>query len=157
MDEYAIYPFPFGQLKIGYSEDAVVLLRRTDAPACTEGRNDLTELAFRQVMEYLDGRRRTFDFPYILRGTPFQRQVWQALCSIPFGETHTYREIAAAIGNPRACRAVGMANNKNPITIAVPCHRVIGSDGRLVGYAGGLEMKRALLALERRVVQADRD
>ena len=75
-------------------------------------------------------------------------KVWRALCDIPYGETRTYRQIAAAVGNPKACRAVGMANNKNPIAIVVPCHRVVGSNGKLVGYAGGIEMKKILLDLE---------
>ena len=153
MDYCAVYPFPFGQLKIGCQGDAVTLLVRTDEPACGEGRTALTDLVFQQVTEYLNGQRREFDFPYTLRGTPFQQKVWRALCAIPYGETRTYGEIAASVGNPRACRAVGMANHKNPIFIAVPCHRVIGAGGGLVGYGGGLDMKEALLRLEREVVQ----
>ena len=83
-----------------------------------------------------------------MEGTPFQKKVWNALQNIPYGETRTYKQIAEEIGNPKACRAVGMANNKNPMIIVVPCHRVIGANGKLVGYGGGLEMKRALLDLE---------
>lgn len=150
MNRFAIYPFPFGQLKIGYENNAVTLLRKTEAPASPAGRTSLTGLAYQQVMEYLSGQRRSFDFPYRLTGTDFQQRVWQALCKIPYGQTATYKEIAAAVGNPNACRAVGMANNRNPITMVVPCHRVIGASGKLVGYAGGLEMKQALLSLERR-------
>lgn len=149
MNSCAVYPFPFGRLKIGYQGDAVTLLARTDEPAGDEGRTPLTDLAFRQIMEYLEGRRREFDFPYLLRGTQFQRKVWQALCDIPYGETRTYGEIAAAVGSPGAARAVGMANHRNPILIAVPCHRVIGADGSLTGYGGGLDMKKALLQLEK--------
>lgn len=155
MSSYAIYPFPFGRLKIGYEGDAVTLLKRTDEPARSEGRTALTDLAFGQITEYLEGRRREFDFPYRLRGTEFQQKVWQALRAIPYGETRTYGEIAAAVGNPRAARAVGMANHENKILIAVPCHRVIGADGSLVGYGSGLDMKQALLRLERETVQRE--
>lgn len=153
MRNYAVYPFPFGQLKIGWQDGAVTLLMRTDEPADGEGRTALTDLAFGQVAEYLDGRRREFDFPYTLRGTEFQEKVWRALCAIPYGEKRTYGEIAAAVGSPRAYRAVGMANHRNPILIVVPCHRVIGADGSLVGYGSGLDMKRALLRLEKEVVE----
>lgn len=149
MNSCAVYPFPFGQLKIGYQGDVVTLLARTDEPAGDEGRTPLTDQVFGQIMEYLEGRRREFDFPYLLRGTQFQRKVWQALCDIPYGETRTYGEIAAAVGSPGAARAVGMANHRNPILIAVPCHRVIGADGSLTGYGGGLDMKKALLQLEK--------
>ena len=93
---------------------------------------------------------RDFDFPYLLRGTEFQQRVWRALCAIPYGETRTYGEVAAAVGSPGAARAVGMANHRNPILIAVPCHRVIGADGSLVGYGSGLDMKEALLRLEKK-------
>lgn len=151
MSGFAVYPFRFDQLKIGYQEDAVTLLMRTTEPACDKGRTALTDLVFRQISEYMEGRRRAFDFPYTLRGTEFQQKVWRALCAIPYGETRTYGEIAAAVGNPRACRAVGMANHYNPILIAVPCHRVIGANGKLTGYGGGLDMKEALLQLERTV------
>jgi O-6-methylguanine DNA methyltransferase len=150
MSGYAVYPFPFGQLKIGYQDGAVTLLMRSDEPARDEGRTPLTDLVFQQVTEYLNGGRRDFDFPYVLRGTEFQQKVWRALCAIPYGETRTYGEVAAAVGSPKAARAVGMANHRNPILIAVPCHRVIGADGRLVGYGSGLDMKEALLRLEKK-------
>ena len=146
----AIYPFPFGQLKIGYQDGAVTLLTRTEEPAADAGRTPLTDLAFQQISEYLNGQRRTFDFPYRLQGTPFQQKVWRALQDIPYGETRTYGEVAAAVGSPKACRAVGMANHQNPIMIAVPCHRVVGASGKLVGYRSGLEMKQALLQLEKK-------
>ncbi len=155
MSNDAIYPFPFGQLKIGYQDGAVTLLIRTDEPVRDEGRTALTDLVFQQVTEYLEGRRREFDFPCLLRGTEFQKKVWRALRAIPYGETRTYGEIAAAVGNPKAARAVGMANHQNKILIAVPCHRVIGADGGLVGYGSGLDMKEALLRLEKRVVQQE--
>ena len=154
MSNCAVYPFLFDQLKIGYQDDAVTLLMRTSEPACDKGRTALTDLVFRQVNEYLAGQRRTFDFPYVLRGTEFQQRVWRALCEIPYGETRTYAQIAEAVGRPTAVRAVGSANNRNPILFIVPCHRVIGANGNLVGYAYGVEMKRTLLQLEQRVAQA---
>ena len=105
-------------------------------------------LAPAQLREYFAGTRRTFDLPLAPRGTAFQQRVWAALRAIPYGETCTYGELAAAIGSPSASRAVGMANHHNPIPIVIPCHRVIGANGTLTGYAGGLEIKRKLLALE---------
>jgi O-6-methylguanine DNA methyltransferase len=102
----------------------------------------------RELDEYFAGRRRVFSFPLDLRGTHFQLQCWRALLDIPYGETRSYRDIALAIGHPHAFRAVGMSNNRNPIAIVVPCHRVIASDGSLCGYGGGLDIKRRLLDLE---------
>ena len=105
---------------------------------------------------YFAGRRKTFDLPLRFdEGTPFMKQVWQALCTVPYAHTASYKDIAEAVGNPKACRAVGMANNRNPIAIIVPCHRTIGSTGALVGYGGGLGMKERLLELERRYGPAD--
>ncbi|WP_334293032.1 methylated-DNA--[protein]-cysteine S-methyltransferase [Anaerocolumna xylanovorans] len=145
---YAFYEFEFGILKIGYTDTAITFLKRTDRIDSCNELSALSDMAFKQVSEYLKGMRQAFDFPYELCGTEFQKKVWNALCQIPYGEKRTYKQIAEAVGNPKGSRAVGMANNKNPITIAVPCHRVIGTDGRLVGYAGGLEMKKFLLELE---------
>lgn len=102
-----------------------------------------------QLAAYFDGELRSFELPLAPRGTPFQRQVWQELCRIPFGETVCYADIAQRIGRPRATRAVGAANGKNPIAIIIPCHRVIGKNGSLTGFGGGLATKRALLELEK--------
>ena len=102
----------------------------------------------RELDEYFAGERRDFSFPLDLRGTPFQLQCWNALLKIPFGETRSYADIARSIGHENAFRAVGMANNRNPIAIVVPCHRVLASDGTLCGYGGGLDLKRKLLELE---------
>jgi methylated-DNA-[protein]-cysteine S-methyltransferase len=102
----------------------------------------------RQLSEYFDGERDEFDVPLGMTGTPFQRRVWQALQRIPYGETTTYGELARRLGRPSASRAVGLANGRNPIAVIVPCHRVIGSDGSLTGYGGGVERKRLLLELE---------
>jgi O-6-methylguanine DNA methyltransferase len=101
-----------------------------------------------ELKEYFSGQRREFTFPLDLRGTDFQRACWQALLAIPYGETRSYADIARAVGKPTAFRAVGMANNRNPVAIVVPCHRVIASDGSLCGYGGGLDIKRQLLELE---------
>jgi methylated-DNA-[protein]-cysteine S-methyltransferase len=101
-----------------------------------------------QLAEYFAGERRAFALPLSLAGTPFQREVWRALTEIPYGETVSYGELARRIGNPRGQRAVGLANNRNPVSIIVPCHRVIGADGSMTGYGGGLERKRWLLAHE---------
>jgi methylated-DNA-[protein]-cysteine S-methyltransferase len=102
----------------------------------------------RELNEYFAGERREFTCPLDLRGTEFQLACWRALLEIPYGETRSYRDIAEAIGHPRACRAVGMSNNRNPVAIIVPCHRVIASNGSLCGYGGGLDIKRRLLDLE---------
>lgn len=104
--------------------------------------------AIRQLTEYFAGGRRKFDLRLELDGTEFQRAVWQEVARIPYGETRSYGDIARAIGRPSACRAVGAANGRNPIPIVIPCHRVIGSDRRLTGFGGGLDIKEALLALE---------
>ena len=102
----------------------------------------------RQLAEYFAGARRTFDVPLDLVGTAFQRRVWQGLCSIPFGATISYATLADRIGSPKAMRAVGLANGRNPVSIVVPCHRVIGADGSMTGYGGGVDRKRFLLELE---------
>ena len=106
------------------------------------------ELVADELIEYARGHRRSFSFAICPRGSPFDQTVWEALCGIPYGETRSYGDIARAIGQPGASRAVGAANNRNPIPIVVPCHRVVGSDGSLVGFGGGLGLKRRLLAIE---------
>jgi methylated-DNA-[protein]-cysteine S-methyltransferase len=105
--------------------------------------------ARRQLTEYFDGTRREFDLPLDTGGTPFQQRVWAALLEIPYGGTTSYGELARRIGSPGAARAVGLANGRNPVSIVVPCHRVVGSTGGLTGYGGGIETKRRLLAAER--------
>ncbi len=107
----------------------------------------------RQLTAYFAGRQTTFDVPLKPQGTPFQQQVWEELRRIPFGATISYGELARRIGNPNASRAVGLANGRNPVSILVPCHRVIGTNGKLTGYSGGLSRKETLLALERKILE----
>lgn len=118
-------------------------------PSWKEDRAPLRE-TIRQLRAYFAGELESFDLPLAPQGTPFQQNVWRRLCDIPYGETISYGELAGQIGNPKASRAVGLANGANPIPIVIPCHRVIGSNGKLTGYGGGLPIKEKLLALERR-------
>lgn len=151
MKKNAIYHSPVGDIQLEYENGAVTALKNADASSVkADPPSELAERVFRQLDEYFAGTRRDFDFPCRLHGTPFQEKVWAALREIPYGETRSYKEIAAAIRRPRAFRAIGAANHANPILIAIPCHRVIGADGSLVGYGGGLAMKKALLELEKR-------
>ena len=148
---------PVGTLKLVAHETALVavlwenenpkrvrlaeLVEQADHPVLLETQKQLTE--------YFAGKRQQFDLPLDFAGTEFQHKVWQALLSIPFGETRSYRDIAEQIGNVKAVRAVGAANGKNPISIIAPCHRVVGTNGKLVGFAGGLDNKDILLRLEK--------
>lgn len=145
----AVYHSPFGDMELIYEEDAVTALRMAKEGKKGEAPEGLALKVFRELDEYFQGKRKTFDIPLRTHGTPFQEKVWAALRAIPYGEVRSYKEVAEAIGHPKAYRAVGMANNANPIFIIVPCHRVIGADGSLTGYGGGLPMKRALLSLEK--------
>ncbi|GAA0741436.1 methylated-DNA--[protein]-cysteine S-methyltransferase [Clostridium oceanicum] len=150
---YVIYKSPYGELKIGYEDNKIIFIKKDISSEAnlikvSKG-NNLTDNVCRQLDEYFKGERKSFDFKYELRGTEFQKKVWNALINIPYGETCSYKDIAINIGNEKASRAVGMANNKNPITIVIPCHRVIGANGKLVGYFGGLDMKKGLLKLEK--------
>lgn len=138
---------PIGLLTIEETDGAITALRfggETVSPPPTP----LLQRAAQQLTEYFAARRRRFDLPLRPQGTAFQQAAWSALCDIPYGQTRTYAQQAAAIGNPKACRAVGMANHCNPLPLFIPCHRVIGAGGKLTGYAGGLAIKRFLLELE---------
>jgi methylated-DNA-[protein]-cysteine S-methyltransferase len=147
---------PLGALRLVASDDALVgvyLPNHKGAPpidAREAGAHPVLVEAARQLEAYFAGQREAFDLPLDLRGSPFQREVWQELVGIPFGATRSYADLARALGKPSAARAVGAANAKNPISIIVPCHRVIAGDGALTGYAGGIDAKRWLLAHERR-------
>ncbi|MCI8403563.1 MAG: methylated-DNA--[protein]-cysteine S-methyltransferase [Clostridia bacterium] len=142
------YDFPIGRTAIACDDTGI-----TDVTVSTvEAREKETELiqeAAKQLKEYFCGQRREFDVPLSISGTDFQKSVWNALMRIPYGETRSYKYIAADVGNPKASRAVGMANNRNKIIIIIPCHRVIGADGSLVGYGGGLDIKKRLLDIEK--------
>lgn len=116
---------------------------------CHKAETLVISKAFTQLTEYLDRQRQDFNLPINPKGTDFQKKVWKELLKIPYGQTTSYKDIAEKIGNPKACRAIGLANNKNPIPIFIPCHRVIGKNGSLRGYAGGLELKKALLNIEK--------
>ena len=147
---------PVGRLKLVASETGLIAVlwendnpRRVPLTDLVEDNNqDILVEAERQLKEYFAGERRSFSIPLDMRGTPFQKNVWRALLTIPFGETMSYGQIANRLGKPTASRAVGAANGRNPISIVVPCHRVIGSTGKLTGFAGGLKAKTHLLNLE---------
>lgn len=146
----------YGRFAVAALDGAVthLLLPNADAPAPRDGASEtdtsLAAEAVRQLGEYLAGDREGFDLPYNPAGTDFQRAVWFALLDIDYGRTASYADLAHTVGRPHAMRAVGAANGANPIAVFLPCHRVIGADGSLTGYGGGLELKRALLSLESR-------
>lgn len=144
-----VYSMPLGRLTIAADERGITRIEFGDVPLDMPRRpSALTNTAATQLQEYFAGKRTVFDVALDLQGTPFQLEVWNRLREIPYGQTSTYARIAEEIGRPRAFRAVGMANNKNPVPIIVPCHRVVGANGSLVGYAAGIKVKRYLLELE---------
>lgn len=146
---YFVYNTPLGRLTIASNGSAITHVLFGDHQLAGERRaTTLTNLASNQLQEFLAGRRKEFDLPLEPEGTDFQKQVWSALRKIPYGQTRSYAQLAQSIGSPKAARAVGMANNRNPICIIVPCHRVVGANGKLVGYAAGLHIKKWLLELE---------
>ena len=146
-----IYQSPIGALTILSGDKGIKAIKfYEDEKVKAQGRtNEMTRWAVKELEEYFQGKRKAFTVPCVPQGTDFQKRVWEALTQIPYGETRTYKEIAAAAGNSKASRAVGMANNRNPIPIIIPCHRVIGTNGSLTGYAGGQKVKEYLLKLER--------
>lgn len=146
---YYTYETVLGDVTFVEEDGALLAISMKCSEEGIEQETPLIQEAFRQITEYLRGERKVFGLPIRMRGTDFQKQVWRALLDIPYGETRSYKQIAVAIGNPKGMRAVGMANNRNPFLIVVPCHRVIGANGSLVGYGEGLEMKEFLLRLEK--------
>lgn len=146
---FAVYNTKIGKLKIEYENDVLTGIAYTENEKEQGIRSELSDKTVLQLEEYFDGRRKEFNIPIKLRGTEFQKKIWNELLKIPYGATVSYKEIAIKIGNPKACRAVGMANHNNPILIIVPCHRVINENKRLGGYALGLDLKRKLLELEK--------
>jgi len=153
---YSVLPSPLGPLLLAADDTGLrqILFANGKQPAKPEPewREDAPQLQepIRQLRAYFAGELETFDLPLAPQGTAFQLKVWKLLCDIPYGETISYGELARRVGNPKASRAVGLANGSNPIPIIIPCHRVIGSNGKLTGYGGGLPIKEKLLALERR-------
>ncbi len=153
---YMYMDSPVGALKLVAHDQALVAVmwdnedhKRVRLAELVEDRqHPMLHKVKQQLEEYFAGQRQQFDLPLDFQGTAFQQQVWQALLNIPYGETRSYKEIAVQLGNEKAVRAVGAANGKNPISIIAPCHRVIGSSGALVGFAGGLDKKQILLSLE---------
>ena len=149
-------PSPVGRLKLVATDSALVAViwdnenpkRVRQAELVEQLDHPILLDAQQQLNEYFQGQRQTFELPLDFEGTEFQKKVWQALLNIPFGKTRSYRQIAEQVGSPKAVRAVGAANGQNPISIIAPCHRVIGSSGKLVGFAGGLDNKEILLKLE---------
>lgn len=152
---YFTYHMPLGRLTIGSNGQALTTLAFGDLILPGEKRaTELTNRAANQLQEYFAGKRRSFDLPLAPEGTDFQKRVWKAIEEVPYGQTRSYSDIARIIGNPKACRAVGGANNKNPLPIIVPCHRIIGANGTLVGYGGGAKIKAYLLELEQRSIES---
>lgn len=159
MKYHAIYETPMGRMAVICEGSVVRAIYIPVGENCAHDINSLpgptqatklTDQVYQEIQEYFQGERQNFTFPIEAEGTEFQKKVWKALRDIPYGETRSYKDIAIAIGNEKACRAVGGANNKNPHIIVVPCHRVIGNNGSLVGYAAGLAMKVKLLNLEKK-------
>lgn len=151
---YSTIPSPIGELLLTSDGKSITGLymqsQKREAKQTKEWKRDDAALKEprKQLQAYFAGELRAFELPLAAEGTPFQQRVWRALCDIPYGETISYGELARRIGQPAAARAVGLANGQNPIAIVVPCHRVIGANGSLTGYGGGLHVKRALLELE---------
>jgi methylated-DNA-[protein]-cysteine S-methyltransferase len=154
MPAFTTIASPVGPLTLIASEVGLQELRWGDdrpADATDTPNHPVLQQAIMQLAEYFEGARTTFDVPLDMQGTPFQKSVWDLLLTIPYGETTTYGAMAQTLGDPGKARAVGLANGKNPVSIIVPCHRVIGSTGALTGFGGGLDRKAFLLRLERRV------
>ena len=151
MINYFCYDTEIGRIKISEKDEKIIGLVFSDYKKEDEieKETELIKKAYTQLEEYLSGKRTDFNIEIEMIGTEFQKKVWKELLNIPYGETRSYKDIAIAIGNEKACRAVGNANNKNPIAIIVPCHRVVGSNGSMTGYAGGLDIKEKLLKIEK--------
>ena len=142
------YQTKIGRIKIAQEGDAIVEINVTESEKESEKETPLIKKTIKELKEYLEGKRKIFDIPIDTQGTEFQEKVWNALLEIPYGETKSYEDIAKMVGCPKGARAVGMANHNNKIIIIIPCHRVIGKNGKLVGYAGGLPVKEKLLQIE---------
>lgn len=151
---YSHLDTPLGWVRVEADDQAITAVQFVDAPNAEAG-NDISRLGVAQLSAYFQRERTTFDLPLAAKGTEFQQAAWRALMEIPYGETRYYAQQAELIGRPSAIRAIGAANGANPIAIVVPCHRVIGKNGTLTGYAGGLDKKQWLLAFEQGAVQQE--
>jgi len=145
---YAYYTSPIGLIELGATEEALALLYFVEEPRHDSESTAILETTQQQLTEYFARTRQDFDLPLLFLGTEFQQRVWRQLLTVPYSKTESYQAIANALGNPKAVRAVGAANGQNPISIIAPCHRIIGSNGRLIGYGGGLWRKEWLLKHE---------
>ena len=154
MTKLCYYDSPIGRLRLFENGKGITLIKFASdpmiQPTITEANTPLLLEAVKQLTDYFSGRLKEFTLPLDLRGTDFQLRTWNALRDIPYGETRSYKQIAETIGCPKGFRAVGLANNRNPVSIVIPCHRVIGANGSLTGYAGGLDIKERLLAHEKK-------
>lgn len=142
------YKTIIGNIEIAEEDGYIIGVNFNTESRIEDKETELIKETYRQISEYLEGKRKKFNIPIKMQGTEFQKKVWKELTKIPYGEIRSYKQIAENIENPKACRAVGMANHNNPIAIIVPCHRVIGTNNKLVGYAGGLAIKEKLLKIE---------
>ena len=148
---YAVIDSPMGPLTVAGTDKGIASIRfGNNLPEGAVADQSASRETIDQLMEYFEGKRTHFDLPLDVQGTDFQKAVWGELLRIPYGETRSYSDIATAIGRPGAARAVGMANHDNPLAVVIPCHRVVGRDGSLTGYAGGVHLKAQLLSIERR-------
>jgi len=149
MNEILCFKCPVGYIKICGKDDYITEIKIADKPLnCTDNITSEMQKCRMQLEEYFEGKRKEFDLNLRFEGTEFRKKVWQALLKVPYGKTASYKDIAVMINSPKAVRAVGGANHNNPFWIVVPCHRIIGSDGSLTGYGGGIERKQYLLQLE---------
>lgn len=152
---YTVFDSPVGKIKIIEEDNIVIEIRFVKDEKNISPNTEILKLAKKELEEYFTGKRKVFTFPIKLEGRDFSLKVYKALMEIPYGETRSYKDIAIKIGNENSQRAVGGANNKNKLPIVIPCHRVIGRNGKLVGYAEGLEIKQKLLELERKYLEKD--
>lgn len=145
---YAYYESRIGMIEIGYLNDAVYSIKQ-HKKRYKKDNSTYSNKIFQQINEFLNGKRRVFEFDYVIEGTAFQKKVWNALMTVPYGSTCSYQDIAQKINNPKACRAVGNANNKNPLLLLIPCHRIINHNGKIGGFGLDLEIKIYLLEMEK--------
>ena len=152
MQYYYSYQTPMGEIFIVEEDDFIVKIKYKEVNGIEKRETQLIKNTYHQLTEYFNGKRKVFDIPIKLSGTIFQQKVWSALQTIPYGEVWSYKHLAEVVDCPKGCRAVGMANNRNPVSIIVPCHRVVGINGDMVGYATGIDIKRWLLDIERNAI-----